>query len=304
MEMDFNLEEQRKDSPMVLVSNETLTKLENNYLVSLKTLNELKTLINYNNYLKLEINYYKNELSPNEKESFLNYKNNLEKLQLETNIKESYFEILRKFQNNQIEYATFVSERNNELNFVTGNEYGIDSNKIVPILNESIANKNVLINIHNHPRDNFISNSDIKLLTNKNISSMHIISGNRIQIFDKLNDFNIVEFDVLFKNELTNLLINKDKIYSNDFYENKLIQREIQLLNEIDKNRLLNMIMLEIQSKEIGSGPLESFDNISDLMIRMNIQTDNYYDSFEMALKSTLDVLKSKNKINYKEMKI
>lgn len=172
----------------------------------------------------------------------------------------------------------------------------------MPIIEEAISNKNILINIHNHPRDSFISNSDIKLLTNKNISAIHIISGNRILIFEKLEKFDLVEFNKLFNNELANLLINKDKNYSNDFYENKFIQNEIQIITEYQKNILLEMIKLDVRSQELGSDKVEAFDDISDLMIRMNIKKDDYYDAFEIALNDTINILQNKNKIIHKEI--
>ena len=114
----YNLEENRKDKPMVLVTNEILEKFKNNYEESLSHLNNFKSLMNNDDYLKLEEKYYVNKLTNEEKEVFIDYKNNLEKLQLNTNIKKSYSKIMNNYKDEQIEYATFVSEQNNELNFI------------------------------------------------------------------------------------------------------------------------------------------------------------------------------------------
>ncbi len=118
--MDFNYEinEIREDNKMVLVTNDILEKLKNEYIESETKLDKFKNIIPHNEYKELEFKYYNNDLNINDKKAFLNYKNNLEKLQLETNIKESYYVIMEAFQRKQIEYSTFVSERDDKLNFI------------------------------------------------------------------------------------------------------------------------------------------------------------------------------------------
>lgn len=300
MDLDFDINETRKDTEMVLVTNETLDKLKNEYIELENKLTKFKNIMSNNEFNQLEFKYYNGDLNLNDKENFLNYKKTIEKLQLETNIKESYYTILEAFQRKQVEYATFVSERDNKLNFIKGNETNIPFSEIDNILREAQSNQNILINIHNHPRDSFISNSDLKLLTNKNISGMHIISGNRIQIFNKLENFDLIEFNVLFKNKFINLLINKDKTYSNDFNENKLIQREIQLLSLNEKQDLLKIIEQEIQSKKINSDPLEPFSKISELAIKMNISVEEYEENFEKVFQELVEKLINENKLEFK----
>lgn len=300
MDLDFDINETRKDTEMVLVTNEILDKLKNEYIELENKLTKFKNIMSNNEFNQLEFKYYNGDLNLNDKENFLNYKKTIEKLQLETNIKESYYTILEAFQRKQVEYATFVSERDNKLNFIKGNETNIPFSEIDNILREAQSNQNILINIHNHPRDSFISNSDLKLLTNKNISSMHIISGSRIQIFNKLENFDLIEFNVLFKNKFMNLLINKDKTYSNDFNENKLIQREIQLLSLNEKQDLLKIIEQEIQSKKINSDPLEPFSKISELAIKMNISIEEYEENFEKVFQELVEKLINENKLEFK----
>lgn len=300
MDLDYDINETRKDTEMVLVTNEILDKLKNEYIELENKLTKFKNVMSNNEFNQLEFKYYNGDLNLNDKENFLNYKKTIEKLQLETNIKESYYTILEAFQRKQVEYATFVSERDNKLNFIKGNETNIPFSEIDNILREAQSNQNILINIHNHPRDSFISNYDLKLLTNKNISGMHIISGNRIQIFNKLENFDLIEFNVLFKNKFINLLINKDKTYSNDFNENKLIQREIQLLSLNEKQDLLKIIEQEIQSKKINSDPLEPFSKISELAIKMNISVEEYEENFEKVFQELVEKLINENKLEFK----
>lgn len=298
----YNIEENRRDKPMVLVTNEILEKFKNSYEESLSHLNSLKSLINNNDYLKLEEKYYVNKLTDKEKEVFIDYKNNLEKLQLDTNIKKSYSKIMYNYKDEQIEYATFVSEQNNDLNFISGDEYGISSEKIDPILKKIKANNIIAINIHNHPRDSNISIGDLYLLSDKNISAMHIISGNRIQIYNKLENFNELEFNKIFNPYLRDLLIDENKNYSDDFTTNKLIQHNIKNLKIIEKNIIYGIVSNYINDLENNRELIIPFDNNSRFARSLNITVDEYYENFEKALTYTLNILK--DKIEVKEIKL
>lgn len=294
MDINYSIDELRRDKDMCLVNDDTLKLLENDYIESLDKLKKIENLVTKNDYIISEEMFYKGDLLQKDKINFLKYKNTLEKLQLETNIKQSYYEILKKFKNNQIEYTTFVDAFNKDIKIVSGDEYSIPNIKIQEFLLNAKENNLIMVNIHNHPRNSDISLNDIFLLTNKNISQMHIISGNRIQIIKKLENFESKEFNVLFNSKLRDKIINENFNYTNNNYLNKQIQHNIKNLDILNKNILLEIIKGYMFDKELKREQLLPFDYNSILATNMDVDLNYFYEQFESSLNETLDLMQKR----------